>query len=159
MASGRQGRPLRILFGVSFFVLGPCMLVAAFISAYRTHMFLRGSESAAATIIQMKEVRSLNHARRSYAPIFTFIAGDGHSYTVNSDMATNPPAFKVGEHATAHYERGHPDLARLDSFSQLWLFDLMEGIFGLLFTLLLLAVIFARQNQPRVYSRADFPMR
>jgi len=159
MALSGRARPLRILFGVTFFVFGPCVLLWALISLYRTHVFLHSSQSADATVIQMKEILSLNHARRSYAPVFTFLAGDGRSYTVTSKMANNPPAFKVGEHATAHYEKGHPELARLDSFSQLWLFDLSEGILGFLFTLLLLAVIFARKGQPRVYRRADFPMR
>lgn len=159
MASSTQGRPWRILFGVTFFVFGPCLLLAALISAWRTHLFLRGSESSLATVVQLKEIHSLHRrAEVSYAPVFTFVARDGRTYTLTSDMATHPSAFKVGEDATAHYPAGHPEQARLDSFSQLWLFDLIEAIFGVIFTLLMLAVIFARQGQPRVYSRSEFPI-
>lgn len=157
MASDAKSGPWRILFGVTFFVSGPCVLVAALVSAYRTHVFLQSSTAAEATVVQMKEVRSLNLIERRYAPVFTFTAGDGRTYTLASKMATNPPAFKVGEHVMAHYQTGHPEQARLDSFAQLWLFDLIEGAFGVIFTLLMLAVIFARKGQPRVYSRADFP--
>jgi hypothetical protein len=157
MASDGKGRPWRILFGLTFFVLGPCLLVWSLVSLNRTRNFLRGSESAAATVIQMNEIRSFNQTRRSYAPVFAFTASDGRTYTLTSNMASNPPAFKVGEHVLAHYQAGHPEKARLDSFAQLWLLDLIDGVFGIIFTLLMVAVIFARKGEPRVYKRSDFP--
>jgi hypothetical protein len=157
MASSAKGGPWKVLFGVTFFLLGPCLLAAALISAYRTHAFLSTSEAAEATVIRLQEFWNLNHTTASYAPVFTFAAGDGRAYTVTSNMATNPPVFKVGEHAQAHYPKGHPEQARLDSFSQLWLMDVANEIIGSIFTLLLLALFFARKGTPRIYSRTDFP--
>lgn len=157
MASGAQ-RAVRLLFGVTFFLLGPCALAWALISAYRTHAFLQRSVTAQATIVRLNAVRSLRHRTVSYEPVFTFTADDGRSYTIASNFATSPPAFKVGEHATAHYEKGHPEQARLNSFAQLWIFDVIDGAVGALFTLLFICVIFARARPPRVYKRSDLPM-
>jgi hypothetical protein len=157
MATGAQ-RAVRLLFGVAFFVLGPCALAWALISAYRTHTFLQRSVTAQATIVRLNAVRSLRHRTWSYQPVFTFTADDGRSYTLTSNYATNPPAFKAGEHATVHYEKDHPEQARLDSFTQLWMFDVIDGALGGLFTLLFLGVIFARARPPRIYKRSDLPI-
>ena len=156
MAAGAL-RAVRLLFGITFFVLGPCSLIWALVSAWRTHLFLERSVSAQSTVVQLKLIRGLHHSNDGFAPTFTF-AADGRNYTVTSDYATAPPAFKIGEHVIVHYEKGHPERARLESFTQLWLFDLIGGALGALFTLAFLGVIFARTRPPRVYKRSDFPM-
>jgi hypothetical protein len=155
MAIGAM-RAVRLLFGVTFFVLGPCSLVWSLVSAYRTHAFLARSVAAQGVVVQLKEIRGL-HADTGLAPVFTFTA-DGRNYTIASNYATSPPAFKIGEHVIVHYEKGHPEEARLESFTQLWLFDIIGGALGALFTLAFLGVIFARTGPPRVYKRSDFPM-
>jgi hypothetical protein len=155
MATGTM-KAVRLLFGVTFFVLGPCSLVWSLVSAWRTHAFLERSVAAQGTVVQFKAIRSL-HSNTGFAPIFTFTA-DGRSYTIASDYATSPPAFKIGEHVIVHYEKGHPEQARLESFTQLWLFDLIGGALGAVFTLAFLGVIFARTRPPRIYKRSDFPM-
>jgi Protein of unknown function (DUF3592) len=155
MATGAM-KAVRLLFGVTFFVLGPCSLIWALASAWRTHAFLERSVAAQGTVVQLKVIRGL-HADVGLAPVFTFTA-DGRSYTITSDYATNPPAFKIGERVVVHYEKGHPQEARLESFTQLWLFDIIGGGLGVVFTLAFLGVIFARTRPPRVYKRSDFPM-
>jgi Protein of unknown function (DUF3592) len=149
-------RSVRLLFGVTFFVLGPCSLVWTLVSAWRTHSFLERSVAAQGTVVQFKVIRGL-HSNTGFAPIFTFTA-DGRNYTITSNYATSPPAFKIGEHVVVHYAKGHPEEARLESFTQLWLFDIIGGALGALFTLVLLGVIFARSGPPRVYKRSDLPM-
>lgn len=150
-------RAVRWLLGITFFVLGPCSLVWSLVSAYRTHAFLARSVAAQGTVVQLKVTRGL-HSDIGFAPVFAFPADDGRSYTVTSEYATAPPAFKVGEHVVVHYEKGHPEEARLESFSQLWLFDIIGGALGAVFTLAFLGTIFARTGPPRVYKRSDFPM-
>jgi hypothetical protein len=157
MGSGAKCGPWRLLFGITFFVFGPCLLIAALISAHRTQVFLRSSESAPATVIQMHEFHNMNKTSWSYAPVFTFATDDGRTYTVASSLATYPPAFKVGQHATAHYQKGHPEQAKLESFTQLWLMDLINGIIGSISSLLLLFLLFARKGEPRIYLRENFP--
>jgi len=96
MASGAKGGPWRILFGLTFFVFGPCLLIVALVSAYRTHVFLRTSETAQATIVEMKEFHNMNKTSWSYAPVFTFTA-DGRPYTVASSLASvRRPTIRKG---------------------------------------------------------------
>ncbi len=156
MATGAV-RAIRLLLGVTFFVLGPCSLVWALVSAWRTHAFLARSVAAPGVVVQLKVTRGL-HSDIGFAPVFTFTDVDGRSYTVISEFATAPPAFKIGEHVVVHYAKGHPEKARLESFTQLWLFDIIGGALGTLFTLAFLGVIFAHARPPRVYKRSDFPM-
>jgi hypothetical protein len=147
---------LRIVFKLTFLALGPCLLAFSLVSAYQTKRFLRQSITSQAIIVQLKQVHSGRHAKTSYAPVFTFPAENGRAYTVTSRMSSNPPAFKVGQVATVHYAKDHPEQARLDSFLELWLFDIIGGVIGVIFSLLMIAVIFGRKGQPRIYSRSSF---
>lgn len=155
MAS-RLANPVRLLFGVTFFVMGPCALLWAVVSAYNTHVFLSRSIAVPATIVGMHAQQNLRSVT-NYAPVFTFTADDGRTYTVTSYMGSSVSTFEVGEHVTAHYDTGHPEQARLATFGQLWMFDLIVGAVSVFGTLLFLVVVFGRMGPPRVYKRSDFP--
>jgi hypothetical protein len=149
-------RKLRLMFGLIFFVLGPCVMLAVLVSAWNTRQFLRHSVTAQATVVRQVAVK-FRHTGMSYAPIFTFIAVDGRPYTVTSHLASSPPTYAIGALVTVHYEKDHPEDAIIHSFGELWLFKIIWGSVSFLFTLLFLAVIFARPRPPRIYHRSDFP--
>ena len=148
-------RKLRLMFGLIFFVLGPCVMLAVLVSAWNTRQFLRHSLVAQATIVRLAGVR-FRHSM-SYAPVFTYIATDGRPYTVASHQASSPPAYSVGAFVTVHYQKDHPEDAVIDSFSELWAFKVIWGFVSLLFTLLFLAIVFARPRPQHIYHRSDFP--
>ena len=44
--------------------------------------------------------------------------------------SNNPPGFRVGEHVKVLYQHGRPEHAKIDSFIQLWLPELVLTIVG-----------------------------
>jgi len=146
-------RGIRLLFVVVFFVLGPVQLAMALLSAWSTQRFLQRNPAAQAEVVQLKPVIFQTHpGRPSYAAVFTFTAEDGRSYTVRSETASRPPAYKIGQKLTVHYEKDHPERARIDSFLELWAVALFHGVVGVFFTGLMLIAMFVRVGTPRTYT-------
>lgn len=109
---------------------GPGLLAVAFGFATCTGWLLHRGTPANATVVSMKPMQDGDGSSINYAPVFTFTAGDGQSYTVASDTGTNPPGFSVGQHVSVLYERNLPGRARIASFAQLWLFPVVFGVLG-----------------------------
>lgn len=130
MPSGNPGRVIVSLIMWAALGTGILCLGGALISAHLTQQFLRTSVTAEARIVALKPVRVGQDNSVSYAPVFRFDVPGTHFATVVSNTSSKPPAFKVGETVTVHYQQGHPEKAVIDSFGQLWLADLVFGIFG-----------------------------
>jgi len=156
MSSVTPGRVVWLLIKWTFLLIGPLFLGGALISAYHTKMFLRRSVTVQGRVVFMKPVREPQHNRLSFAPVFRFDVPGTHFATVVSNTSSNPPAFKVGEAVTVHYERGHPENAVIDSFGQLWLGDWVFGSVGALFTgLSLLILVSVRRGKRRDLGLSD----
>jgi len=86
------------------------------------------------TIVELIPVEGQEQSTTNYAPRFTFSGDDGHGYTVTSGVATNPPAFQIGQPVRVRYIKGNPSSAKLDYFWQLWFMPEVSGALGALFT-------------------------
>jgi len=152
-------RPLhavRVSLVVLFCLLGPCQLALALVFVYRTHHFLERSVAAQARVVQLKPVHFRSHpGHSSYLPVFSFAGVDGHSYTVTAEVASSAPNYKIGQQVTVHYEESHPERARIDSFLDLWGFEIFHVVTGFFFTFLMLVALFARLGTPRTFSPSD----
>jgi len=109
---------------------GPCLFVIGVAFAIRTEVFLHKSISADGTVTELLPKHNDQDDSVSYAPIFTFMAADGQSYTVTSDTSSNPPGFGKGQKIRVLYEEGNPGGARIDTFWQLWTLPLILGLIG-----------------------------
>src|SRR5271170_6657038 len=109
MQSGTPGRAPWLVIKWSFLLIGPSFLLGALISAHSTQMFLRRSVTTQGRIAGLKPVHSQRDNSVTYAPVFRFDVPGWHLATVVSHTSSNPPAFKVGEVVTVHYEQGHPE--------------------------------------------------
>ena len=109
---------------------GPCFLAIALGFGIYTAWFLHSSAAATGTVISMRTVTDAQDNSITYAPVFTFAASDGNTYTVSSDVSSNPPGFEPRQQVNILYEKGHPTNAKIASFGQLWLLPLVFGILG-----------------------------
>jgi len=114
---------------------GPGLLLVALAFAIYTAHFIRSSAIAEGKVLSLREVVSHSddadqHESITYAPVFTFKAADGASYTVSPDMGSSPPGFAVGETVRVLYSPLNPAGARIDTFAQLWLMPMIFGILG-----------------------------
>lgn len=59
---------------------------------------------------------------RTHSPVFEFKDSSGTLHTNYNSSGQNPPAYKIGELIKVRYQPEHPETARIDSFTELWLF-------------------------------------
>jgi len=83
-------------------------------------IFLLRSVPANGTIVRLEEVPDESSGETNYAPVFSFTAADGKSYTIRSGTASNPPGFAEGQIVRVLYVKSNPEGARLSSILQLW---------------------------------------
>ena len=114
---------------------GPVFLLVALGFAIYTAHFIHSSAVAEGKILSLREVVSHSddadqHESITYAPVFTFKAADGASYTVSSDTGSSPAGFTAGDTVRVLYSPSNPAGARIDSFAQLWFTPMVLGCLG-----------------------------
>jgi hypothetical protein len=105
---------------VVFFVSGTCCLVLSAIFAIARAFFIRNAIEATGSVVRLEERFNADTQSVEYAPVFGFVAKDGRSYTIPSQIATSPPEFVVGDTVRVLYPRNNPQKARIASFWQFW---------------------------------------
>jgi|SRR5271157_3937763 len=145
MPSAAQ-RALALIFVAAIMLTGPCLLSVAAVSAIRKVIFFSTSAHTEGSVIGLRQVPG-SRGRSSYAPVFRFTGDDEHTYIVASNMATNPSEFRLGEQVKVLYQHGHPEHARIDSFLQLWLFELVTVTVGGAFSIVPMIGIMRRRRQ------------
>ncbi len=113
--------------------VGPAAIAVALGFGVYNLLFLYRSSAANGTIKSLAPVINKHDGTRSYVPVFTFTAQGGRSYSVKSGVATNPPAFAVGQTVRVLYIKTDPTNAKLDSFWQLSLVTIVCAGLGIFF--------------------------
>lgn len=139
---------LAYLFSGIFLGVGPFLLLLALISVVRTEAFIHSSIPAEGKVVELRRVHGGGSRGGWYfAPVFEFTAQDGQTYMHVSGTSTNPPQFKVGDHVKVFYAPGHPELARINTPGQLFLFPMVATAIGGAMTALSVALLRRRQRQ------------
>ena len=127
-------------------VVGPCFLALALGFALHTSGFLHSSVSATGTVVSLAPKQGGNGV--TFAPVFTFAAA-GRSYMVTADVASNPPAFRVGQSVPVLYQTADPGHAKIASFGQLWLVAVIFGVMGAFMTAIGYALLQSKRSRDR----------
>jgi hypothetical protein len=122
-----------VFFRLLMLVVGLFLLVGSLFFANQTLTYLRGSVKTQGTVVRIRKVNG-RHRNFNYAPVFAFSDAAGHSYTLISHNVSNPSSFAIGDTATVLYKPDDPQHARIDSFMELWAFNLGGVLVGGLFT-------------------------
>jgi Protein of unknown function (DUF3592) len=149
MQSGKPGRALRPPVIWIFIALGALFLGGALIDAYFTQKFVRESVTTDGAVVGLNPTHRARKRRVTYAPVFRFVTEDGRPVTVVSHTSSNPPAFNLGEAVKVHYKKDHPENAKIDSFGQLWLGDIVFGSVGAIFTGIGVLILLATAKRNR----------
>ena len=126
------------------------LLLIAIGSSIPTAEFVRASIVTDGEIVELQRVRSRPSTKAGYKPLFRFTANNGQTYTILANSATSLVPFKRGDQIRVLYIEGHPETARIDTFAQLWLPQVILGFFGAVFT----AVPVRIQMRKRALDRA-----
>jgi hypothetical protein len=114
-------------------VCGVACLGVALFFAVLTAAFIRNAVETTGKIVNLVPVADKENDSTNYAPIFSFTAGDGRTYTVTSNTSSNPPEFSPGQEVRVLYAPRNPSHARLKSTIQLWLVSMICAPLGAIY--------------------------
>jgi hypothetical protein len=137
-------RVIAYLLVGTFCLIGPLVLMLALVFTLQRLSLVYGGEHVEGTVVAK---RSSGSTRVSYAPVFEFKTDDGNTVSASSDVYGPENSFRYGEHVSVVYRRGHPDSARIDTFTQMWTFPLVAGVVGAGFSVIPLLVWTGRRRQ------------
>ena len=127
------------LAGLIFLVLGAGLATGAWSTFAHIRSWLSTSATIQGEVTSLSQESSYDRKKHRtthyYRPRVSFRTADGQRFTFESEVATSPPAYQVGEQVTVCYQPAHPADARIHSFIQLWLIPLILGFVGSIFLL------------------------
>jgi hypothetical protein len=113
--------------------LAVCSHTASFVGrAARAQGIVTGLVPEEATAYTSTNGFNRSGIRYVYQPVVRF-DHDGQRTEFNDSIASNPPAYHVGETVTVLYLESNPYVARIDSFTSLWLVPMIFGCIGAIF--------------------------
>jgi hypothetical protein len=133
---GLASRLIAYGFVGSFCLVGPLFLLIALNAAVHRAVFIHTALRAEGAVIEMRPTHSTRTGAGTltYIPVFRYTADDGRIYIIVSDVSVRSSSFSRGEQVTVLHQRGHPETARIDAFTPLWLFSIIFGIVGAAFS-------------------------
>jgi hypothetical protein len=115
---------------------GCCLLLVGIGLAAYTRIFIAQSIATTGKVIRLEPQADPENHSVNYSPVFSFVSGDGKSYTVHGSVASNPPEFEEGQNVNVRYIPSNPMRASIDSGIQMWFAPLMFCIVGVVFALI-----------------------
>ena len=139
-----------------FALAGLVMLVGGLVVYDHTASFVRRAARAQGTVTALVRHQSTNYSntsgsvasRRSvsysYQPVVRFQHG-AQQIQFSDSIASNPPAYHVGEAVSVLYLESNPYDARIESFTSLWFLPLLLGGMGTIFLAIGASMILQRR--------------
>jgi hypothetical protein len=123
------------ILGYMALCASPCSIAYSIFSIFKTRSFLLHSVEVDGEVVRLERSKTRDRYGYTYAPVFTFTAAGGKSYTVTSDAGSSPPGFTEGESVRVRFDPENPENARIHTLFQTWGATLM-GAFGGVFFLI-----------------------
>lgn len=93
-------------------------------AGYVSWQLEQSGERTTGNVVRLEESDSAEGGCCVYSPVIEFTAG-GQTYSFESDNASDPPAYDVGEQVPVLYNPANPETAQIDSFFERWLFPII----------------------------------
>ena len=122
-----------LVIRLAILVVGLLFLGRALYGALSTASLLRDSIAVDGQIVAVEQMHRVHRSGLTYAPVFRFTLENGQPFSVESQVHSNPPEFKVGEAVKVYYKRDHPEWAVINSLGQLWMDDVALVFVGAVF--------------------------
>ena len=91
---------------------------------FKAYNLENSGSTTTGTVIEMEESSSTEGGCCVYSPVVEFQA-NGQTYTFESDNASDPPAYQVGETVPVIYDPNDPNTAQINKWSERWLFPII----------------------------------
>jgi hypothetical protein len=113
--------------------------------ASRVQAFVGGAAPAAGTVVELRR----EPGQRTFAPVVRYQPATGAPRTLVGQVASNPPAYRVGEAVAVLYDPLDPSDARIDGLFSLWGGPLLFSGIGAILGLVGLGISAARRRTLR----------
>ena len=117
------------LFGVIFSIIGLGLLAVGGYLLFDSRAFLSDAAATSGTVISLVE-----SDEGGYAPIVSFVTGDGESLVLRSNVYSEGWIDRRGDTVTILYDPANPEKAKIDSLFQLWGATLIVSGVGVVFS-------------------------
>jgi hypothetical protein len=145
--AGLTQRLIAYGFVGAFCLVGPLFLLVALGSAVHRAVFIHTALRAEGSVIEMRPTHSTRTGAGAFIPVFRYTANDGRVYIIVSDVTVRRLSFSPGEQVSVLYQQGHPENARIDAFTPLWLYSVIFGIVGAAFSSIPALILVNRMRQ------------
>ncbi|MET0461620.1 MAG: DUF3592 domain-containing protein [Chitinophagaceae bacterium] len=95
-------------------IVGLVLLAISLFLLRESLAFLRSSERAIGTVIELKSISDSDGT--TYKPVFRFKTNLGEEIVYTHHSSSNPPGWDIGDKATFAYDAGNPSVARLMTY-------------------------------------------
>jgi hypothetical protein len=127
-----------------------CMLAAANLffaafclwgayAAYASYRLEANGQTTPGRVIRLEESSSTDGGCCVYSPVVEFQVKE-QTYVFESDSASYPPAYEVGESVEVLYDPADPNKAQINKFGERWFFPMII-IPSMIFTAMLVNVV------------------
>jgi hypothetical protein len=93
-------------------------------AAYNSYNLGKNGETTTGIVIELEESTDSDNSCCVYSPVIEFDA-NGQTYTFESDNASYPPEYEVGEEVRVLYNPSNPNNAQINKASERWLMPVL----------------------------------
>ena len=134
-------------------IVGPLLLLIAAITSVPKIEFVCNSTAAEGKIISLERVYSIQRSKDVYKPVVRFYDGDGKIHIFVADSRAGFHLLQDGDRVPVLYLKDHPEIARIDTISQLWMPQPLMAFLG---TLLLVFPVRILKQRSQLRSRSVY---
>jgi len=154
--TGRPSVPSWLFTGI-FLLIGIGLLGGSAYSVVSTLDFLGNAVSAHGVVVDLEGRWDSDDGGYTYYPRVRFATEGNRSYEFTGNVGSNPASFDVGEEVRVLFDPVRPELARIDSFMQLWFTPLLLAGMGAVFATIGLWATLAAVRASRTVRDAPKP--
>ncbi len=129
---------IMIFIGFLFFLIGIVVLISGIVQVFKVRRQIAGSVKAPGKVFGMGRING--QRGYLYCPQVEFRASNAQTYKFQSEVGSQPPAYKIGQSVQVVYEPADPNQAEIDSFMAMWFMPGCMVLFALVFSMLGLAL-------------------
>lgn len=137
MSVRRRGRGIRlpgVIGGPIMVIIGGAIAYFGWTQRLDSQSFVDDALTAVGRVVQVDTVRD-SDGDALFKPVIEFSTASGEVVEFRSNTGSNPPKYDVGDEVELFYDADLPTNARLNTFTELWLFSTIMLAFGGIFVL------------------------
>ncbi len=138
-----------------FILVGIVCIIAATFLTYSARSFLKSTILTEGTVVGLPS--QLVDGRMTYFPIVSYQNQSGEIFTYRAREGSSPAAFAVGDRIQLFYEKSNPQIAKIETFANLWMRTMVFLGVGIILLLAALIMRILLRSKTRKINQVRLP--